>query len=94
MICSKGHQYRGDENYRARTGKCPVCNLAALKRYRESPGGRESRARYGKSAKGLATKRAANARTNARRIRAGDLYLGMCGFSVIETEAMLNGSSD
>ena len=35
-----------------------------------------------------------NSRNNPRRIRCGDMYLGMCGFTQTEREAMLSGASE
>lgn len=94
MICRRGHEYRGDENYRARQGWCPVCFAEVKRRYRASDKGLATEARYRATPSAQQTKRARNARTNPRRIRANRLYLGFCGFTVSETEAMLDGSTD
>lgn len=59
MTCRKGHEYRGDENYRARQGWCPFCfrevqrryakskkRKAAARRYEQTEGGRARSAAY------------------------------------------------
>lgn len=92
--CARGHTYKGDENYRARQGWCPVCFREVQKRYVRTEKGLRARERYAQSDNGIETKRKGNARSNTRRIRVGNVYLGTCGFSVSETEAILDGSTD
>ena len=92
--CARGHTYTGDENYRARRGWCPVCFNDVQARYRASEKGKANDLRYRNSERGRKDKKRKNARTNARRIMAGGMYLGTCGFSVSETEAILDGSTD
>ena len=94
MKCRKGHEYRGDENYRARRGWCPVCFKEVQRRYRRSEKSKARDRRYLQSEKGRENRRRVQARTNARRLLVGDMYLGMCGFTVSETEAILDGSTD
>jgi len=91
--CRRGHQWRGDENRRARRG-CPVCFREVQRKYNASAKGKEAHRRYDVSEKGRATKRKANVRTNPNRLRIGGEYLGYSGFSKTETEAMLDGSTD
>jgi hypothetical protein len=50
--CAKGHEYAGDENYRARTGRCPHCFKITQHRYDLTDKGRERRIRYNHSEKG------------------------------------------
>lgn len=52
MICKRGHEFRGDENYRARNGWCPVCFREVQARYERSEKGRERLRRYAHSEKG------------------------------------------
>ena len=44
--CRKGHEYRGDENYRARQGKCPVCLREGQRRYDQTEKGQARHAAY------------------------------------------------
>lgn len=46
MTCKRGHEYRGDENYRAREGKCPVCLREAQQRYDRTEKGRARHRTY------------------------------------------------
>lgn len=92
--CKRGHEFRGDENYRARSGRCPVCQRGYGRTYRRSPKGRAALERYFATENGRSVKKECNARTNARRIRVGSVYLGSCGFTVPEMEALLNGPTD
>ena len=50
--CRKGHEYRGDENYRARKGWCPVCHREAQRAYSQSAKGKARYQRYDDSEKG------------------------------------------
>lgn len=52
-VCAKGHQYRGDENYRARHGKCPICFREVQRRYNRSEKGRARGVAYDNSEKGI-----------------------------------------
>lgn len=54
--CRKGHTYRGDENYRASTGRCPHCFRIVQARYNASEAGKARMARYARSDKGADTK--------------------------------------
>ena len=58
MTCKKGHEYRGDENYRARRGWCPHCHREAEQRYSKSEKARTRHGNYNRSEKGLARSRA------------------------------------
>lgn len=93
-VCKRGHRYSGDENYRARHGRCPVCFQEVIARYNRSEKARATKKRYLETESAQAVKRRANARTNAHRIMIGGQYVGRCGFTVSETEAMLDGSTD
>jgi hypothetical protein len=53
-VCGKGHEYRGDENYRARKGWCPVCFKDVQRRYAVSEKGKANRRRYDQTEKGRA----------------------------------------
>ncbi len=53
MICKRGHEFRGDENYRARKGWCPVCFREAQARYDKSEKGLARTRSYDNSGKGL-----------------------------------------
>ena len=44
--CRQGHSYSGNENYRAGTGRCPVCFREVQSRYNRSDKGRVAHARY------------------------------------------------
>lgn len=50
--CRKGHQYHGDENYRARSGRCPECLRDVQRRYENSPKGRARHVNFNHSDKG------------------------------------------
>ena len=50
--CAKGHTYQGDENYRARQGKCPVCFREIQARYDSSEKGRARHDTYNHGGKG------------------------------------------
>jgi len=64
-VCAKGHEYRGDENYRARMGSCPVCFREVQARYARSEKARARSRRYNASEKGHA--RSAAYRTTDKR---------------------------
>lgn len=51
-VCRKGHEFRGDENYRARRGWCPVCFREVQERYEASQKARSRKAAYEKTVKG------------------------------------------
>jgi len=53
-VCRKDHEYRGDENARARKGWCPVCFRETQRRYEQSDKGRSRAAAYEQSHKGMA----------------------------------------
>ena len=63
--CGKGHEYRGDENYRARSGLCPACFREVQARYERSEKARARQGRYDRSEKGKA--RNASYRTSDKR---------------------------
>lgn len=52
MTCKKGHEFRGDENYRARQGYCPVCFREVQARYNRTDKGRARYLRYDHGDKG------------------------------------------
>ena len=52
--CARNHTYTGDENYRARSGCCPVCLREAQKRYNRTEKGLARRAAYERTQKALA----------------------------------------
>lgn len=52
MTCGKGHQYQGDENYRARRGWCPHCFRQVQARYERSDKARARHDIYNRSDKG------------------------------------------
>lgn len=52
--CKRGHEYRGDENYRARHGCCPVCFQEVQRRYQLSQKGRDTERRYSQTERGRA----------------------------------------
>jgi hypothetical protein len=51
-VCGKGHEFRGDENYRARRGWCPICFREVQARYARSEKGRARHKRYERTEKG------------------------------------------
>jgi hypothetical protein len=51
-VCREGHKYRGDENYRARRGWCPVCFKEAQARYARSAKAKARHKKYDSSEKG------------------------------------------
>ena len=53
-VCKRGHEFRGDENYRARNGWCPVCFREVQARYERSEKGKARLRRYSHSEKGIA----------------------------------------
>lgn len=62
----------------------------AQERYAATDKGRAVNSRYRQSAKGRETGR----ESASRRLFAGGIYLGACGFTKREREAMLSGPSD
>ena len=54
MTCGRGHEYRGDENYRARQGWCPVCFREVQKRYNRTAKGAARRSVYEQTEKAFA----------------------------------------
>jgi len=84
--------------------RCQECQREARTRYNRtpkgmeknrqyalSPKGRENRKRYRRSPKGKEAQR----RSNAKRMRLGDLYIGYhSGFTKAEREEILNGKAD
>ena len=53
LTCKRNHTYRGDENYRARSGYCPVCFREVQARYDRTEKGRERQTAYNHSEAGL-----------------------------------------
>lgn len=56
MTCRRGHEFRGDENYRARKGWCPVCFKAAQQKYEQTDKAKDRTRVYNQSEKGQARK--------------------------------------
>jgi hypothetical protein len=51
-VCKRGHEFRGDENYRARKGWCPICLREVQARYETTEKARARRIAYEKTGKG------------------------------------------
>ena len=62
-VCKRGHEYQGDENYRARSGCCPVCFREVQRRYAQTAKSKANQQRYDQTKK---------ARERSARFRATD----------------------
>lgn len=65
----------------------------SYRRYNQSEKAKARRRRYLETDKGREARRRWNARNNPRRVRVGDMYLGMSGFTVSEREELQGGAS-